>query len=503
MMALLAPLCSAQTIQRTEYVYRPLRQQGQGGGPFAGVLPGIALVTGSAAVLWWNEGRTAANERLLGSARRRLVHADAEHALDAGNDGELVHLYSSTLDSAGLSDLLFPDVRRSRAARLRRKSEAFQWEETEHTHETRVSHDTVKRTKSYSYQTAWRAHTVSGAFHDGGRHSRPAPRVEPGLAATTATDAKLANGVPIEAALLEQLDDWRSVPLAPAAPAEERTEVSEGSGRQRELAGGAAASLTAIDGAALASLGDGTDCIYVPLAGFDGASGSGGGGPSRDAAPSLSLPSSVESYMQGERRRGAAPMPRLGLPPQPQVGDARVRFAEVPFPQEGVSILAQQAGTRALRPWQGPGEHTPSRAPTLYMLVAGRVSAQEMLRRARADSDRRKWLLRGGGAALMWAGIGLSLSWVPALASRLPLLGGLVGSLAGAGVGLVSLGSAAGLSGLLIAMAWARFRPASALGLLASAAATYFSLAKLAIKLNAAQSLGTPGAGGSRQSSSA
>ena len=154
-----------------------------------------------------------------------------------------------------------------------------------------------------------------------------------------------------------------------------------------------------------------------------------------------------------------------------------------------MSILAAQAGTGRLRPWQ---DDEGRRGHTIYMLAAGHVSAQEMLRRKRAASDRLKWLLRGGGTALMWLGMGLSLSWIPALASRLPLLGGLVGSLAGAGVGLVSLAGALSASSAVVAIAWARFRPLHSAALLASAVAAYYSLCKAALAINQAQPLGAP-----------
>jgi hypothetical protein len=80
------------------------------------------------------------------------------------------------------------------------------------------------------------------------------------------------------------------------------------------------------------------------------------------------------------------------------------------------------------------------------------------------------WMLRGAGAALMWLGLGCSLSWLPALAARLPLLGELAGSLAGAGIGIVSLGGALSLSAGVVALAWVRYRPWRSAVLVAMAA---------------------------------
>ena len=62
-----------------------------------------------------------------------------------------------------------------------------------------------------------------------------------------------------------------------------------------------------------------------------------------------------------------------------------------------------------------------------------------MLTHARRFADRRKWALRGVGALIMWGGSAMTLSFLPALASRLPLFGALASSLAGASVALLSL----------------------------------------------------------------
>ena len=523
---LCAAFCSAQLVTRTEYVYRPVGQQG-GGGTFSGVVPGMVLAAGSAALLWWNEGRTAAQERLLASANRKLVHASGTDALDQANDGRLVHLYSPTVFSTGVTDSLFEDVRRPKAARLRRLTEVYQWDETSSTHEVRISRDTVQRTTSYSYDARWRDHTVGNAFHDGGRHHNPTPRLVPSMVLTTATDARLANGVSIEPALLEQLESWHPVRLRPGA-ADEEEEAAEEASAAGEAAEEAAAeeeavaeeeapghevegrvsshshsqvegrvssavvSLSAIDGAAIAPL-DGhssqAECIYFPVRGFAGDAARSSGSWALADGPSMPLPRSVGAYLHRERRLSASPMARLRVAPRAQVGDARVRFDEVPWPSEGVSVLACQASPTTLAPWR---DRLGGGGPSLYMLLPGRVPACEMLRAARAASVRSMWMLRGAGAALMWLGLGCSLSWLPALAARLPLLGGLAGSLAGAGIGIVSLGGALSLSAWVVALAWVRYRPWRSAVLVAMAASAYCALAKAAVALHAAQSLGLP-----------
>ena len=86
---LCAAFCSAQLVTRTEYVYRPVGQQG-GGGTFSGVVPGMVLAAGSAALLWWNEGRSVKTYQGLLEGEKVCVEAAAE-SIDPANDGKLIH----------------------------------------------------------------------------------------------------------------------------------------------------------------------------------------------------------------------------------------------------------------------------------------------------------------------------------------------------------------------------------------------------------------------------
>ena len=109
-------------LSRTEYVYSPVRNARHGGGnnPFAGVIPGLALVTLSSAVLWWNEGRSARTDRMLAAAKQALTPLDGTEAPSAESIGGLVHL-SGLLSTKGVHDELFGEVHRPDS--LRRCSE--------------------------------------------------------------------------------------------------------------------------------------------------------------------------------------------------------------------------------------------------------------------------------------------------------------------------------------------------------------------------------------------
>ena len=201
------------SVVRTETRYSPTRSRaGPGGGdnPFGAVVPGVGLLAGSAALLWWNEGRTARTERMLIDARRALTPVDATSRAALNDvDGEsLVHM-SGRLSSGGVRDGLFPEVRRPEALRLRRLTENYQWMETKHVRERRISQDHVQRETRYDYHTGWSNRQISsGGFQDGSRHHNPAARIPAGIVETVATDARLPNGLHVPGALLDQMDEW-------------------------------------------------------------------------------------------------------------------------------------------------------------------------------------------------------------------------------------------------------------------------------------------------------
>jgi len=428
---------------RVEYVYRP--QHGRPS-PFGGVVPGVLLGSCSAALLWWNEGRTQREEELLRDARRSVVSVDdeEEEAVVRPSSRVLLHLTGKP-SSRGVADPLFPAVRRP-ALRLRRVAEAYQWKEQEHTHEERVSPTHVRRETSYSYSTTWSAQRIdSHRFSSPGYHT-PSPRVEPHTHVSDASDATFACGLHLPPPLLAQLDGWSPVPL----------------GELRLAAGGG-------EGAYVAPTPRG-EALHLPLAAAAVADGMlrGGGGLREERR--LDPPAAVEAHLREER--GALAVPRLDVAPPPAVGDSRVRFEEVLIPADGVSVLAACAPDGTLLPWQSERRRwgASSAGPQLYMIRPGRRSAHDLLHEASRTASLKKWAYRGGGAALMWLGSYLTLSWLPSLASYLPFVGGAASGLVGSALGLLTLGSSLSLSLAIIALSWLRFRPLH--GMLICAAAT-------------------------------
>lgn len=147
-----------------------------------------------------------------------------------------------------------------------------------------------------------------------------------------------------------------------------------------------------------------------------------------------------------------------GAPGSPEIGDVRVSFRVVE-PTE-VSVIAQQAG-ESFRPFQAQA------GGTIELLELGRVSAAEMFEAAQRRNTLLTWGLRLGGLLLMAFGFGLMLRPLAVLADVLPP----VGSLVGAGIGLVSFLLATVFSLLTVAFAWVFYRPVLGVSLVVVAVA--------------------------------
>lgn len=147
-----------------------------------------------------------------------------------------------------------------------------------------------------------------------------------------------------------------------------------------------------------------------------------------------------------------------GSPGTPQVGDVRVSFRMVK-PTE-VSVVAQQTGD-GFRPFQAEA------GGTVQLLELGTVSADEMFEAAQRRNTLLTWGLRFGGFLLMAFGFSLMLRPLAVFADVLPILGSLVG----AGIGLVSFLLAGFISLMTIAIAWIFYRPLLGIALVVLAVA--------------------------------
>lgn len=137
-------------------------------------------------------------------------------------------------------------------------------------------------------------------------------------------------------------------------------------------------------------------------------------------------------------------------------GDVRVS-ASVTYPTE-VSLVARQNGN-SFRPYKT------SVGGTISLLQTGVVPADEMFQAAVDQNATMTWVLRVVGFVMMFIGLKTFLSILSVTADIIPI----VGSIVGAGAGVVAFLGALIVSTIIIAIAWIFFRPLLAFGLIAVA----------------------------------
>ncbi|TVQ29522.1 MAG: hypothetical protein EA370_14965 [Wenzhouxiangella sp.] len=169
-----------------------------------------------------------------------------------------------------------------------------------------------------------------------------------------------------------------------------------------------------------------------------------------DESHAAALPSALQARANTEH----ADWLHIGNPMAPEVGDLRIRLQVIE--DQPVSILARQTGN-------GLATHTTSRGTTIERLRAGHHSAEAMFEQMVRENTIMTWGLRVLGIVLAITGFGMILKPVQVVADVLPILG----SIAAAGVGLVSAILGTVLSLLTIALAWLFYRPLLSIVLLA------------------------------------
>ena len=148
-------------------------------------------------------------------------------------------------------------------------------------------------------------------------------------------------------------------------------------------------------------------------------------------------------------------------PAAPKVGDLRINF-EVIKPGKA-SLISKQLGD-SFEPYnsEAGGE--------IEMLSMGEHSAANMFAEAESMNTMLTWGLRVLGFLLMFGGFAAILAPLSVLADVLPFLGTLVGM----GTSFVAGVLAAGISLVIIAIAWFVYRPILAVALLVAAAGVFY-----------------------------
>jgi hypothetical protein len=133
-------------------------------------------------------------------------------------------------------------------------------------------------------------------------------------------------------------------------------------------------------------------------------------------------------------------------PSSPQLGDLRIRFSFVP--NQEVSVVALQSATQLLR-------YQTKAGGTIALLGKGVQTSSALFASAHSSNRMLTWLLRLGGFVLMGLGWTMVFRPLSVLADVLPILGSIVG----AGTGLIAFLLSGILSLTTISVAWFYYRP--------------------------------------------
>lgn len=161
-------------------------------------------------------------------------------------------------------------------------------------------------------------------------------------------------------------------------------------------------------------------------------------------------------------------------PASPRVGDLRISYRlAAPGP---VSFVARQER-------RGLTEYQTKAGDRLLLAAAGQVPAAAMFRQAEFENQLLTWFLRLLGVVFMTLGWYLILRPIAVVGDLVPI----VGSILGAGAGIVAFVLTAVIAPAVIAIAWLWYRPLVSLGVLAGGAAIAFGLRRLAQRRAAAR----------------
>jgi hypothetical protein len=163
----------------------------------------------------------------------------------------------------------------------------------------------------------------------------------------------------------------------------------------------------------------------------------------------------------------------LGVDPaQPHVGDLRVSYQIAAVGP--VSMIGRQAGTDF-------AEYQTKAGDRLLMVRAGMLSAGDMFKAAEEENRILTWVLRAVGVVAMLIGWMLMMRPLVVLADVIPFLG----SVMGAGTGLVALLVTAVVAPVIIAIAWFWYRPLVSAGVLVVGFAVAYGIRTLAARRHA------------------
>ena len=373
------------------------------GNSFSGIGMGLALFVAGTVLLWWNEGDFVATRDALNETQAQTQIVGNAANLGPSFSGKVVHVTGFADTKDVLTDSAF-GVSQTAIA-LERQVEFYQWvERTEEKTQKKLGggEETVT---TYYYDKKWVSSPVdSSSFRDPQARER---KVNTQL--IMAEDQELlSSNVTFGAYRLPEF-------FVSSIGGSRAFDVKMDEDARTQIENSIFAANPHMRPLRKAAVQEGTEA------------------PAASAAPEL-------VHQQGN-------VIYVGRSPAaPRIGDVRVTFTAV-YPAE-ISIIAKFNGNTFEKVYTSNGK-------TVSRLNMGVVSAEHMFGKAHSSNSTWTWILRVVGTFLVIGGLKSIVAPLSVLASVIPLLGTIVG----AGTGLVCslLGFAWSL--VIISIAWLRFRP--------------------------------------------
>ncbi len=130
-------------------------------GALVGILVGLVLIPGGAALLFWNEGRAVQTARSLAEGAGAVVAA-APDRVDPAMEGRLVHVTGQMRTTAPLADPEF-GITAPDALRLVRRVEMYQWREDSRSETRERLGGGTETITTYTYRLDWAERPIASS----------------------------------------------------------------------------------------------------------------------------------------------------------------------------------------------------------------------------------------------------------------------------------------------------------------------------------------------------
>ena len=408
------------------------------GNSFSGMGMGLVLLIAGTALLWWNEGDFVATRDALNE-----THAQTQIVGDAANlgpsfSGKVVHVSGFADTKQVLNDSEFGISQNAIA--LIRNVEYYQWTERSEEKKRQKLGGGEEIVTVYYYDQKWVDEPVdSNKFRD--------PAARSGKVNYTYVQAKdrtvRATDVTFGPAklpdfLISSISGAKSFDLQ--MPQEMKTALSQNIYR-------AFPELRPVTMAPISSTQSSFDQRVAQTAPVQGAPLAPAATVENKSAVVQMVSNALNPVLGGEVVHVSGNTLYIGLTPgTPKVGDVRITYQAV-YPAD-ISIIAKYNGTTFEKVYASNGK-------SVSRLNMGVVSADAMFGKAHSSNSTWTWILRVVGTFLVIGGLKSIVAPLSVIAGVIPLLGTIVG--AGTGIVCTLLGGAWSL--LIISIAWLRFRP--------------------------------------------